>query len=450
MAQTILPYGIANFARKARHVLDFGGVWLARHLNRSPRSLPILILMLTDKCNLKCKMCGACDYTPGDHNLLSLDEWKAVVDAAARLRTQVVAITGGEAMLRHDLFDLIRHVRGLGMAVHLNTNGLLLRDKNVAKLAESGVETVSISIESPDAAVHDAIRGRGTFQHTLDGLRRLRAAAPDLRIGLNSVINKHNYKTLAEMVPFAVREGVDQLKLAPIHTNLQHKGKNVDEYADMIFQEPDLDGLERELSRMRAALAKTNLETTLDQFFDGITDHYRPPATNFYCYAGFAIMVVGPQGYVSACFDKDSPMNVRETPLDEIWRSRAFHEHRQLARHCDRACWDTANTELSMRLSVLRALREPRKLISAIRYYTRRGRQGRRPGDAARPACSRGPDAACGGGDYGAGRAAHDAKTVMAATGGGDPSQDASPGIDECEYAAETLGAPAGKPGGER
>jgi len=78
-----------------------------------------------------------------------------------------------------------------------------------------------------------------------------------------------------------------------------------------------------------------------------------------------------------------------------------------------------------MRLSVLRALREPRKLISAIRYYTRRGRQGRLPGDAARPACSRGPDAACGGGDYGAGRAAHDAKTVMAATGGGDPSQDA-------------------------
>lgn len=426
-------------------------MWLARHLNRAPRALPILILMLTDKCNLKCKMCGACDYSPGDHNLLSLEEWKAVIDAAARLRTQVVAITGGEAMLRHDLFELIHYVRRYGMAVHLNTNGLLLRDKNVAKLVESGVETVSISIESTDPAVHDAIRGRGTFQHTLDGLRRLRAAAPNMRIGLNSVINKHNYKTLADMVPFSVREGVDQLKFAPIHTNLQHKDKDVNEYADMIFQEPDLDDLERELDRVRAALAKTNLETTLDQFFDGITDHYRPPATNFYCYAGFAVAVVGPQGYVSACFDKDSAMNVREAPLDEIWRSRAFHEHRQLVRHCDRACWDTANTELSMRLSVGKILREPRKLISAIRYYTRRGRQACHPdrGKASAPDHTAGT--ASRGGSDGPSRVVHEPNVPADRSGLGTiPHAEAVPGIENFERAVEVLSVSASDAGEER
>lgn len=355
--------------RVLRNVLDFGGVWLARHLNRGPRHLPILVLMVTDKCNLKCKMCGACDYSPGDHNMLGLDEWKAVIRSAAALRTQVVSITGGEAMLRHDLFELIACARGYGMTVHLNTNGLLLREKNVAALRDSGVETVSISVESTDPAMHDAIRGKGTFEHTLEGLRRLRRAAPEVRIGLNAVINRHNYRTLADMVAFADREGVDQIKFAPIHTNLQHKDKDVSEYGDMIFTEGDLDSLEHELQRIQDALARTSLQSTSRRFFDGITNLYRPPASNFYCYAGYAIAIVNPQGYVSACFDKDGRQNVRETPLDVIWRSRAFQEHRQLVRRCDRACWDTTNAELSLRLSVWNTVREPVKLLKALRYY---------------------------------------------------------------------------------
>ncbi len=270
----------ADLFRTLRNMLDFGEVWLARHLDRGPRHLPILVFMLTDKCNLKCKMCGACDYSPGDHNVLSTEEWKTVLDAAARIRVQILSITGGEAMLRKDLFELIAYARARGMAVHLNTNGLLLREKSVEKLRASGVETVSISVESTDAATHEAIRGRGTFAHTLDGLRLLRQRLPDARIGLNCVINKHNYKTLAEMVDFAAREGVDQVKFAPIHTNLQHKDKAIGEYADMLFDEGDLEGLEAELQRIQSALTATQLQSTSKRFFDGITKLYRAPASN--------------------------------------------------------------------------------------------------------------------------------------------------------------------------
>lgn len=355
-----------------RNVLDFGEVWLARYVDRGPRHLPILVIMLTDKCNLKCKMCGACDYSPGDHNALSTSEWKAVLDSAAKIHVQILSITGGEAMLRKDLFELIAYARARGMAVHLNTNGLLLREKNVEKLRASGVETVSISLESTHADTHEAIRGRGTFAHTLDGLRLLRRRLPDVRIGLNCVINKHNYKTLASMVAFAAQEGVDQVKFAPIHTNLQHKDKAIGEYEDMLFEERDLDGLEAELQRIQTALAVTSLQSTSKRFFDGITNLYRPPASNFYCYAGYAITVINAQGFVSACFDKDSTLNVRETTLDQIWRSRAFQEHRQLVRHCDRACWDTTNAELSLRLSIWNTLREPVKLVKNISYYLTR------------------------------------------------------------------------------
>lgn len=358
--------GLASLAARARGMAQ---IWLARHANRAPRDLPILVIMITDKCNLHCKMCGACDYSPGDHDMLSLPEWKAVVDAAARLNTQILSITGGEALLRKEVYELIRYIRSHGIAVHLNTNGLLLSDKHIHELRDAGVGTVSISIESADEAIHDDIRGKGTFARTVQNLRRLRALAPEIRVGLNCVISTRNVRGLDSLVRLGADAGVHQVKFAPIHSNLQHKDKPLGEYEELIFQETDLDLLEAELAKVRAALADSTIQSTSDRFFDGMSNLYRPPATNFYCYAGWAITVIDAQGNVAACFDKPGAANVRNAPLDEIWRSAPFHGHRQLVRQCDKACWDTTNAELSLRLNLRNLILDPKQTWRDIRFY---------------------------------------------------------------------------------
>lgn len=344
-------------------------VWWARRFNRTPHVLPALILMVTDKCNLKCKMCGACDYSPGDHNMLTLEEWKGVLDAAARLGTRLVSITGGEALLRKDLFALIAYARGLGMSVHLNTNGLLLNEPHVQALVTSGVDTVSISLDGPDAATHDAVRGPGTFERTLKGIRTLRRLGPGIRVGINYVLHRANYEAAPRMVDLALEEGVDQLKFAPIHTNLQHKDKPLSAYGEMIFMEEDLPRLERVAHGLYRALRSKGLHSSPRRFFYGMRRLYESPPKNFYCFAGYAICVVNPQGYVSACFDKPSSLNVREQPLDVLWRSEAFQRHRQLVRRCDKACWDTTNAELSMQLQWHHWLRYPRETLRTLWYY---------------------------------------------------------------------------------
>jgi len=355
-------------------VWAFADVWRARLMNGTPRHLPILVLMVTDKCNLRCTMCGACDYTPGDHHMLSTEEWKAVIASAATLGTRVVSLTGGEALLRKDLFDIIACARSHGMAVHLNTNGLLLSAKNVTKLRDLGVESVSISLESPEPEIHEAIRGKGTFERTVEGLRRLREGAPEIRAGLNCVVNKHNVKGIHALVDFGAAAGVHQVKFAPIHSNLQHKDKPLDEYGDMVFTEADLPALEEEVHAIENALKHTTVQSTSRHFFAGFTQLYRPPASNFHCYAGYAICVIDAQGNVAACFDKESNHNVRQNPLDVIWRSPAFHQHRQLVRHCDAACWDTTNAELSLRLSLKGLLSAPRQTLRDIHFYLRSGK----------------------------------------------------------------------------
>lgn len=369
MAVTTKKQGGFSPSRLFRNGLVYADLWLARHLRRPPRTLPILVIMFTDKCNLHCKMCGACDYTPGDHGMLSLDDWKAVVDSAVKLRTQILSVTGGEAMLRRDVYDLMRYAHERGLAIHLNSNGLLMTEKNIEQLRASGVSTVSISIESAVPERHDYIRGEGSYAKTLEGLQRLRRLAPEIRIGLNVVMNKHNLPDLHTMVDLGVREGVQQIKFAPIHSNLQHKDKPLEDYVDMLFTEADLPEVDAELARIQSNLEGSGLQSTSRRFFAGIRKLYIPPASNFYCYAGYAICTMSAQGTVAACFDKEGTQNVRDLPLHEIWRSRAFQEHRELVHNCDKACWDTTNAELSLKMQVRGMLREPIQTMKDLRFY---------------------------------------------------------------------------------
>lgn len=375
MAQTAQKQGGFSPTRLLRNGLVYIDLWLARHLRRPPRTLPILVIMFTDKCNLHCKMCGACDYSPGDHGMLSLDEWKRVVDSAVKLRTQILSVTGGEAMLRKDVYDLMRYAHDRGIAIHLNSNGLLMTEKNIAQLRECGVGTVSISIESAIPELHDCIRGEGSYAKTLEGLQRLRRLAPEIRIGLNVVMNKHNLPDLHKMVELGVNEGIQQIKFAPIHSNLQHKDKPIEDYVDMVFTESDLPEVDAELARIQAALDGSGLQSTSRRFFEGIRRLYIPPASNFYCYAGYAICTISAQGIVAACFDKEGTQNVRDVPLHVLWRGKAFQEHRDLVHNCEAACWDTTNAELSLKMQISGMIREPRQTLKDLRFYFSRPSQ---------------------------------------------------------------------------
>lgn len=91
-------------------MLCMASVVLGRHLGRPPRCLPVLLLFLTDRCNLRCRMCGVCERDQGESykNELSCDEWRAVIAAAAdHLGTFMMSISGGEAMIRQDLCEII-------------------------------------------------------------------------------------------------------------------------------------------------------------------------------------------------------------------------------------------------------------------------------------------------------------------------------------------------------
>lgn len=361
----------------AANVWRASNVIVSRYLERPPRYLPVILLFVTNRCNLRCRMCGICDraVAPDASAELSTDQYKAVIESAAgQLGTSLASISGGEPLLRHDIFEIIRFAVDAGVSTHICTNGLTITPERAARLRDSGVAAVSVSVDSPEPAAHECLRGPDTFQRTVDAIRLLRDTAPDIQIGINYLITRMNYRNMTDMITYAEELGVHQIKFAPIHANLLHRHKEKQELEELYFSPEHLEDLRKEIVLLKERSRKSWLSTTSPAFYDGIVPFYGMPR-RFRCYAGYAVCAIGPGGQVAPCCDMDSPFSVKDRPLHEIWRDPGFHELRRKVGRCGVPCWDTTNTELSLRLRPWALLRNLAANWRDLRFYSGRPRK---------------------------------------------------------------------------
>ena len=129
----------------------------------------------TIACGLKCKHCKASARTEPDPAELTTEESFAFIDQIADFGTPlpILRITGGNALLRHDIFDIIEYSKSKGITTTIapSTTPELNRE-NIVNLKEAGCDTVAVSIDGKDAAAHDAFRGvPGTFDRLIDATK---------------------------------------------------------------------------------------------------------------------------------------------------------------------------------------------------------------------------------------------------------------------------------------
>lgn len=156
-------------------------------------SLPRISMIsidVTDRCSLRCHHCRS--------HLRAFEaptsEMLHIVEEIVQLRPRIVVISGGEPLLRRDLFEIIAAIRLHGAAVQLNTNGLGFSESVADQVARAGVEYVQISVEGP-AAVHESIRGPGTWARAIAACRRVREPA---RLVVNTTVSRYNLPYLQE------------------------------------------------------------------------------------------------------------------------------------------------------------------------------------------------------------------------------------------------------------
>lgn len=174
--------------------------------NQQPFTPRLIAFELTRRCNLRCKHCRAdaehCQY----EGELSLDEIKCILDSVAANFKPIMILTGGEPLLRDDIFDIIRYTVSVGLQPVMATCGTLLTPEIARDLREAGIQRISVSIDGPDAASHDDFRGiPGAFAATMAGLDAARAGG--LAFQVNTTVTRHNMDHVEDIYNLAISLG---------------------------------------------------------------------------------------------------------------------------------------------------------------------------------------------------------------------------------------------------
>lgn len=178
--------------------------------------LSMVMLMPHGGCNCRCVMC---DIWQANRDGLTLSEQDLVrhVDSIARLRPNLVTLTGGEALMSPDIWALCRMLREAGIAISLMSTGLLLRRhaENVVKWCDA----VTVSLDGTEA-LHNAIRRvPRAFEMLEDGIAALKALRPALPVVGRCVVQRTNFRELARIIHTAKGLGLDTLSFLPADTS---------------------------------------------------------------------------------------------------------------------------------------------------------------------------------------------------------------------------------------
>ncbi|MCR4418763.1 MAG: radical SAM protein [Clostridia bacterium] len=170
---------------------------------------PVVVWNCTRACNLRCGHCyAAADPRPSPAELTTTES-RALIDDLAGFRVPALLLSGGEPLLRPDIFDLIGHAAGHGLRVVLSTNGTLIGREVADDLRRLGVSYVGISLDGLEDR-HDLLRGRpGAFAAALEAFRHCREVG--LRSGLRLTLTRNNLDQLPAILDLAEQERISRI-----------------------------------------------------------------------------------------------------------------------------------------------------------------------------------------------------------------------------------------------
>ena len=168
-------------------------------------------LAVTYRCNNDCAHC----YNARERNFpeLTTGDWKKIIDQLWALGVPHIVFTGGEATLRDDLPELIRHAESNGQITGLNTNARRLADeKYIQQLVDAGLDHVQITVESCDEQIHDEMmQTKGAFKQTIQGLKNV--LATKLYMMTNTTMLRTNVHKIPDTLDFLADLGVPTIGL---------------------------------------------------------------------------------------------------------------------------------------------------------------------------------------------------------------------------------------------
>ena len=187
---------------------------------KRPLSGPVVIWNLIRRCNLNCKHCYSISADRDFPGELTTQEVYAVMDDLKRFGVPVLILSGGEPLLRSDIFRISCRAKEMGFYVGLSTNGTLINEHIIAAVAAVGYDYVGISLDGI-GETHDRFRRHeGAYDLSLNAIRLCRQRG--IKVGIRFTMTIDNAGQLPELIQLAEDEGVDKFYLS--HLNYAGRG----------------------------------------------------------------------------------------------------------------------------------------------------------------------------------------------------------------------------------
>jgi radical SAM protein with 4Fe4S-binding SPASM domain len=286
---------------------------------------------VTSACNLRCIHCHAATSTPGKDEL-DTDEGRRFIDELARVKEfRMLVYTGGEPLVRPDIFELMEHSKRAGLVNVLATNGTLITEETAYRLKEVGLATAAVSLDSWRPDVHDYVRDRpGTFELAMRGIRAMRKAGIPLQI--NCTAMHYNIDDLDELIDLVDELGSGIMlmyQLVPVG-----RGEAIGD-ATLKTNENEwllkfLAKKQREVSTIVEPVAGPQYWPYIMELSGRKNGLWLKAAEQVFhgCSAGRGFVYIKANGDVWPCpFVEVSAGNVRNRPFHEIWRTSEVFEN---------------------------------------------------------------------------------------------------------------------------
>ncbi|MFA4876622.1 MAG: radical SAM protein [Methanoregula sp.] len=296
---------------------------------------PVVFWNLTDRCNLSCTHCysrSGPERTPEGE--LTTAEAFGVIDDLAGMGVPLILFTGGEPLMRADIWELATHAASRGIKMALSTNGTLITQEVARRIKESGIEYAGISLDGARAETHDRFRNSpGAFEQTIKAFAACNKAG--LRCGVRVTLTKENQHELEDLVDLALTLGASRFCLywlvptgrgSETYTRLQLDRAGVVEALDVLYRKAkEINPEAMEFLTVDAPQDGIHLLESMEK--DGSKD--LPDARGLLeslqggCSAGTRVANIDTRGNVYPCqFARANEFlagNIRNLPFSRIW-----------------------------------------------------------------------------------------------------------------------------------
>ncbi len=313
----------------------------------------IAAVYITTFCNSRCTMC---DFWKNEHNPreLTSEQWGIVFSRLKAFGVDFVGVNAsGEMFTRPDAFEILGHLRDLGMGFGVNSNGTLFTPTKSKRLAALNPAQITIGLDGVGDASYLVTRGlKNGFTKVSRHIDNLKEAGIR-HIYLGSVLMRENLQEWYRIAEFALEKGLKGVRFTAFHAAYfnQDPAKTDTGYDDSEF----LATVEHEIGKLIELKRRTGIIKNSEEYLRRIPDYYRDPTHYFPvpCLQGTNRIEVDVYGNVNLCsFVTDSLGNLLQQEMEEIWNSEAHRLAREAAYvgdcpKCFLSCYAEENLRLS-------------------------------------------------------------------------------------------------------